>query len=169
VGVAGSPLCFAAFVVILFVLRVETFRLHRGAIDVGGFHNLGTGGTADRERRMQKAKRNRSAEDPAYPAYVLPEYLNFCGYSITVHVSVRSQRQTKHGPAPHFGHFASISDARCVSERLFRFELNSKTNGAPGGTRTHDLRLRRPLLYPAELRAHLAHAVRPRLCGRDYI
>jgi len=32
---------------------------------------------------MQKAKRNRSAEDPAYPAYVLPEHRNFCGYSIT--------------------------------------------------------------------------------------
>jgi hypothetical protein len=26
--------------------------------------------------------------------------------------------------------------------------------GAPGGTRTHDHRLRRPVLYPAELRAH---------------
>ena len=25
--------------------------------------------------------------------------------------------------------------------------------GAPGGSRTHDLRLRRPTLYPAELRA----------------
>src|SRR5207248_1354442 len=25
--------------------------------------------------------------------------------------------------------------------------------GAPGGTRTHDLRLRRPTLYPSELRA----------------
>jgi hypothetical protein len=27
-------------------------------------------------------------------------------------------------------------------------------NGAPGGTRTHDHRLRRPVLYPAELQAH---------------
>jgi hypothetical protein len=27
--------------------------------------------------------------------------------------------------------------------------------GAPGGSRTHDLWLRRPTLYPAELRAHL--------------
>ena len=26
--------------------------------------------------------------------------------------------------------------------------------GAPGGSRTHDLRLRRPTLYPAELQAH---------------
>ncbi len=35
--------------------------------------------------------------------------------------------------------------------------------GAPGGTRTPDLRLRRPTLYPAELRAHstrmLAHGI----------
>ncbi len=27
--------------------------------------------------------------------------------------------------------------------------------GAPGGSRTHDLRLRRPTLYPTELRAHI--------------
>ena len=27
--------------------------------------------------------------------------------------------------------------------------------GAPGGSRTHDLWLRKPTLYPAELRAHV--------------
>src|SRR5215510_3453400 len=30
-----------------------------------------------------------------------------------------------------------------------------RKNGAPGGSRTHDLRLRRPSLYPAELRARI--------------
>ncbi len=30
---------------------------------------------------------------------------------------------------------------------------NLKTNGAPGTIRTFDLRIRSPLLYPAELRA----------------
>jgi hypothetical protein len=39
--------------------------------------------------------------------------------------------------------------------------------GAPGGTRTHDHRLRRPVLYPAELRAHCLKATGglPGLCG----
>ena len=32
-------------------------------------------------------------------------------------------------------------------------DLKSNRNGAPGGTRTPDHRLRRPVLYPAELRA----------------
>src|SRR5690348_16251450 len=35
-------------------------------------------------------------------------------------------------------------------------------NGAPGGTRTHDHRLRRPVLYPAELRAHTWDGRSPR-------
>ncbi len=34
-------------------------------------------------------------------------------------------------------------------------------NGAPGGIRTHDLRLRRPLLYPAELLAHINREALP--------
>lgn len=34
-----------------------------------------------------------------------------------------------------------------------RFSLGC-FHGAPGGSRTHDLRLRRPTLYPTELRAH---------------
>ena len=33
--------------------------------------------------------------------------------------------------------------------------VNFCENGAPGGIRTHDPRLRRPILYPAELQAHL--------------
>ena len=32
--------------------------------------------------------------------------------------------------------------------------------GAPGGSRTHDLRLRRPTLYPAELRAQTNFGLR---------
>lgn len=31
--------------------------------------------------------------------------------------------------------------------------------GAPGGSRTHDLWLRKPTLYPAELRAQLTSAL----------
>ena len=33
------------------------------------------------------------------------------------------------------------------------FINNNSEDGLPGGTRTPDLRLRRPLLYPVELRA----------------
>ena len=38
----------------------------------------------------------------------------------------------------------------------------------PGGTRTHDLRFRKPALYPSELRGHTArtaHIVAQRQCG----
>ncbi len=34
-------------------------------------------------------------------------------------------------------------------------EAGCVCNGAPGGIRTHDLRLRRPLLYPTELQARV--------------
>jgi hypothetical protein len=34
-------------------------------------------------------------------------------------------------------------------------EMATKDFGAPGGIRTPDTRLRKPVLYPAELRAHL--------------
>ena len=37
---------------------------------------------------------------------------------------------------------------------LTRFCTTSRGNGAPGRIRTCDRRLRRPMLYPAELRAH---------------
>ncbi len=40
-------------------------------------------------------------------------------------------------------------------------------SGAPGGSRTHDLWLRRPTLYPTELRAHLISDCRLRIT--DYI
>ena len=33
--------------------------------------------------------------------------------------------------------------------------------GTPGGTRTHDQRIRNPLLYPAELQARLGGVVSP--------
>lgn len=39
-----------------------------------------------------------------------------------------------------------------------------KTNGTPGGIRTHDQRFRRPLLYPTELRGHSAQII-PRKSG----
>ena len=39
--------------------------------------------------------------------------------------------------------------------RLWKSE-NSLENGAPGRARTCDPRLRRPVLYPAELRARMA-------------
>gem|GEM_PF-4628337 len=35
----------------------------------------------------------------------------------------------------------------------YRNQNSAKKNGVPGGIRTRDLRLRRPLLYPAELLA----------------
>ena len=35
-----------------------------------------------------------------------------------------------------------------------------KKIGAPAGIRTRDLRLRRPLLYPAELQAHTVYPAR---------
>ena len=37
-------------------------------------------------------------------------------------------------------------------------EAGPSKHGAPGGIRTHDLRLRRPTLYPAELRARTGSA-----------
>jgi hypothetical protein len=40
-----------------------------------------------------------------------------------------------------------------VSEHYHGFYLNT---GAPGGSRTHDLWLRKPTLYPTELRAQVA-------------
>ena len=36
-------------------------------------------------------------------------------------------------------------------------QLHHTHHNEPGGIRTLDLRLRRPLLYPAELRTHLSH------------
>lgn len=40
-----------------------------------------------------------------------------------------------------------------IAENLFFYNCHS--NGAPGRIRTYDLRLRSPLLYPAELPGHV--------------
>ena len=49
----------------------------------------------------------------------------------------------------------AITPSLNASRRVLFTVLASlqRNNGAPGGSRTHDLRLRRPSLYPAELRA----------------
>jgi len=39
------------------------------------------------------------------------------------------------------------------ADGLMAEKMEKKVGGLPGGTRTPDLRLRRPLLYPVELRA----------------
>ena len=41
-----------------------------------------------------------------------------------------------------------------AADRLFALPIICRSCGAPGVTRTLDLRIRNPLLYPAELRAH---------------
>ena len=46
---------------------------------------------------------------------------------------------------------------------LHQLSYSRHTIGAPGGTRTPDTRLRRPLLYPAELQAHVRLCVTFRL------
>ncbi len=40
-----------------------------------------------------------------------------------------------------------------MTEGFDTLKARGKENGAPGWTRTNDLRFRRPLLYPAELQA----------------
>jgi hypothetical protein len=47
------------------------------------------------------------------------------------------------------------------SNPLRRLLVLQRADGAPGRTRTCDPRLRRPVLYPAELRAQLRHTARP--------
>lgn len=47
-----------------------------------------------------------------------------------------------------------------LESRIDDFGFTKKTrNGAPGGSRTHDPRLRKPILYPSELRAHFEEAL----------
>jgi hypothetical protein len=57
-----------------------------------------------------------------------------------------------------------LSDQPCPSceqivfrliERFFTKFNNLRKDGAPGAIRTRDLSLRRRILYPAELRAHI--------------
>ena len=47
--------------------------------------------------------------------------------------------------------------------RNYDLPRESKSTGAPGRTRTCDPRLRRPVLYPTELRAHGLQSTSP--CG----
>jgi hypothetical protein len=72
-------------------------------------------------------------------------------------------------PVRQFGHAGITYTDHFYLFFYFTFN-NLCINGAPGGTRTHDHRLRRPVLYPAELRAHW---LRPRkhswLCGRNQL
>src|SRR5258708_39750038 len=49
--------------------------------------------------------------------------------------------------------------------RVFSLVSKGKRGSAPGVTRTPDLRIRNPLLYPAELRAHLEAAERIATAG----
>ena len=51
------------------------------------------------------------------------------------------------------GHFRANGDERGINSGV-GFLLNSKKAGTPGRIRTCDLRIRSPLLYPAELQAH---------------
>ncbi len=57
--------------------------------------------------------------------------------------------------------FHVVGSTDSLLEPLYR-SVNILHFGAPGGIRTHDPRLRRPILYPAELQAH-------RLGGADSI
>ena len=51
-----------------------------------------------------------------------------------------------------------IPSVPAAATRLRNGQPNLIAESAPGGTRTHDLRFRRPLLYPVELRAQRAAA-----------
>jgi hypothetical protein len=58
------------------------------------------------------------------------------------------------------------SSQRRPNRRLQLLPHLLRTDGAPGRARTCDPRLRRPVLYPAELRAHVSSASRLRWSGR---
>ncbi len=47
-------------------------------------------------------------------------------------------------------------------------EASRRQNGAPGGIRTLDLRIRSPLLYPAELQAHRIVFTEKRAFGSEW-
>ena len=60
---------------------------------------------------------------------------------------------------------SSYAKAMGLTVHQGSLSLNPRVN-EPGGIRTLDLRLRRPLLYPAELQTHLArNRVRKRVMG----
>jgi hypothetical protein len=60
-------------------------------------------------------------------------------------------------PADNYQILANIIPVQTVTESStadnWVASPTKTNNGAPGGTRTHNLRLRRPLLYPVELQA----------------
>src|SRR5688572_15841259 len=63
---------------------------------------------------------------------------------------IRTRDGRNHNPGLY-----QLSYARHRGPRkLYRSAAAGAPDGAPGGTRTPDRRIRNPLLYPAELRAH---------------
>lgn len=48
-----------------------------------------------------------------------------------------------------------LTDITKPSQIGFKTKAKSHNKNAPDGNRTHDLRLRRPLLYPTELQTHV--------------
>ena len=53
-------------------------------------------------------------------------------------------------------HYESSSNwSKTICKALYLSDLQIETRCAPGVTRTPDLRIRNPLLYPAELRAQI--------------
>ena len=54
---------------------------------------------------------------------------------------------------PHLSPMAAGLVAAALGSQIGNKGVTVEESGAPGGSRTHDLRLRRPTLYPAELRA----------------
>src|SRR5688572_24175357 len=78
---------------------------------------------------------------------------------------IRTRDGRNHNPGLY-----QLSYARHRGPRkLYRNAPGGAPDGAPGGTRTPDRRIRNPLLYPAELRAHGLEGAAPecstgRLC-----
>ena len=58
---------------------------------------------------------------------------------------------------PTTGITIQYSNQLSYSHHKACFTAFSNFSGAPGGTRTHNHRLRRPVLYPVELRAPDSH------------
>ncbi len=73
------------------------------------------------------------------------------------------RRASYQGASREWSSFIEKSQCGCapwnplaLRRSLIRLRLRAMRLGAPGGNRTPDLRLRRPTLYPTELRAHTA-------------
>ena len=52
---------------------------------------------------------------------------------------------------------ATVMQISAALQKQATREPSLKCNGGPGVSRTRDLRFRKPLLYPSELRGHLWH------------